>query len=156
MWLTNGNPNSQSCSNKTTRWSSADFRHSMNQPWNPLEDTTQSSQVVNTPESTACKRDVPLLVPVKHLLRPTETQNCIFCVCTAQQLYMAPITSFISCSVGYGTVLHNLLESNVTFQNRKQAEVTPTSCRSCDPVFITAKLCPALWNKLSADTDFNA
>lgn len=40
----------------------------MNQMGDPFEDAAQSSQVVNAPESTACKRDVPLLVPVKHLL----------------------------------------------------------------------------------------
>lgn len=78
--LTDGNAHSQSCSHETTRWSSTDFRGSINQLGDPLEDAAQSSQVVNTPEPTACKRDVPLLVPVKHLLpsfHPLKTTSLI-------------------------------------------------------------------------------
>lgn len=41
----------------------------MNQPWSLLQDTAHNSHVVNTPESTACKGDVPLLIPLTHLLR---------------------------------------------------------------------------------------
>lgn len=65
--LTNGYPNSQSGSHKTTRWRATDFGGSMNQLRDLLEDAAQSTQVVNTAEATACKRDVPLLSPVKHL-----------------------------------------------------------------------------------------
>lgn len=86
MWLTNGNANSESCSHETPRGRSTNFRSTMNQLWSPLQDTAQSSHVVNAPESTACKRDVPLLDPVNltsYLVSPLtvrliKTQNDIY------------------------------------------------------------------------------
>lgn len=70
LCLTNGNPKSQSCSHKTTRGGSTDSRSPVNQLRDPLENTAQSSHVVNAPEAAASKRNVPLVHPVQqHLLR---------------------------------------------------------------------------------------
>lgn len=66
--LTYGNPDSHGCGHQTSGRSAADFGSPLHQTRDPLEDAAQGSQMVNTHEATACQGDVPLLLPVKHLL----------------------------------------------------------------------------------------
>ena len=66
--LTDGDPHGQSCSHQTAGRGSTDPGGSVDEARDVLQETAQSAQVINTPEATACKGDVPLLVPIKHLL----------------------------------------------------------------------------------------
>lgn len=129
----------------------------MNQPRGPLEDAAQSAQVVNAPEATACKTDVPLLVPVKHLLRgETQTQSCIFRLGTVQQVQLVSLQCFINrlylicCTVlRLGTVQCCTTYSRQTPHSKIESRLRLllTRCRSYARVFPTAKLTLNLCNE---------
>lgn len=130
---TDGDPNHQSCSDQTTRWSSTDPGGPVDQARDPLEDAAHSPQVVNTSKATACEGDVPRLVPVPHVLRGDWSSHVV-----SAGFWRVWLPSSVSLTASILSWLHSAssptelqlltLQHCTTFQKFQNSSIKQGSC----------------------------